>query len=196
MTEELVWQNISAKDMWVLDKLILSKYLGYSCGPAGIDVPTPGYYIVRPCVNALGLGLGASKEYLECDTNHLPLGSFWCEWFEGRHYSVDFFQQQQVLCVKGIRTSDNISRWDKWIKSHEAFAFPPFLSDIAQRYSYINLEFIEDKLIEVHFRLNEDFYGSFSEFVPVWEGESTTPPEGYVYIDLPEYHGRIGAFIR
>ena len=50
-----------------LDKLILSRKLKYNCGPVGLDVPN-GWYIVRPCVNMLGLGLGAQKVWLEKET--------------------------------------------------------------------------------------------------------------------------------
>ena len=59
--EDKVWKTINPDYIWVMDKLILSRKLGYKCGPTGIDVTEPGYYIVRPCVNALGLGLGAKK---------------------------------------------------------------------------------------------------------------------------------------
>ena len=53
--------------IWILDKLILSRKLKYNCGPVGLDVPR-GWYIVRPCVNMLGLGLGAQKVWLEKET--------------------------------------------------------------------------------------------------------------------------------
>jgi len=69
--EDLVWKTADPDDLWVMDKLILSRKLGYNCGPVGLDVPTPGYYIVRPCVNMLGLGLGAQKVWLECETVHV-----------------------------------------------------------------------------------------------------------------------------
>lgn len=84
--EDFVWKNVDPDDIWVMDKLILSRKLGYDCGPVGLDVSAPGYYIVRPCVNMLGLGLGAQQIWLEKETMHLPLGYFWGEWFEGRHF--------------------------------------------------------------------------------------------------------------
>ena len=40
----------------------------YNCGPVGQDVPHVGLYIVRPCVNMLGLGLGAKQMWLDKDT--------------------------------------------------------------------------------------------------------------------------------
>ncbi len=59
--EDFVWQTIDPDLIWVMDKLIVSRKMRYNCGPVGLDVPHPGFYIVRPCVNMLGLGLGAEK---------------------------------------------------------------------------------------------------------------------------------------
>ena len=70
---------------------IFSKKMGYNCGPSrNRRTRLFGWYIVRPCVNALGLGLGAEKVWLEQETMHHSYGYFWCEWFEGEHFSVDF----------------------------------------------------------------------------------------------------------
>ena len=88
--DDTTWENVDPNDAWALDKLVLAKKLGYNCGPAGVNVPESGEYIVRPCVNAMGLGLGARKEFLEKDTAHIKPGYFWCEMFEGRHLSVDY----------------------------------------------------------------------------------------------------------
>ena len=198
--EDKLWKTIDSEDIWIMDKLILSRKLGYNCGPVGIDVPNPGWYIVRPCVNALGLGLGAQKIYLEEDTTNLPYGHFWCEWFEGDHYSVDFLPSwgTKIMTVKGFKNPNTFTKWDKWIKvenktEHE---IPKILYPTILKYDTINLEYIGNKLIEVHLRRNEDFDGSISEFIPVWEGQDKTPPKGYQYKDYPDVHGRIGAFIK
>ncbi len=63
--EDLFWLSTDPDHLWVMDKLILARKLSYVCGPVGQDVPTPGYYIVRPCVNMLGLGLEAKKYWIE-----------------------------------------------------------------------------------------------------------------------------------
>jgi len=61
----------------------------------------------------------------------------------------------------------------------------------------VNIEYIGNKIIEIHLRPNEDFQDSnIQEFIPVWVGDDTTPPKGYRYIHSPEYNGRIGAFIK
>ena len=38
-TEDEVWAILKPEDIWIYDKLILSKKLGYVCGPIGVDVP-------------------------------------------------------------------------------------------------------------------------------------------------------------
>lgn len=194
--EDQVWQTINPDDIWVLDKLILSRKLGYTCGPVGLDVPEAGYYIVRPCVNMLGLGLGAERVWLEKETMHLPVGHFWCEWFTGRHVSIDYYNQIQMLCVEGRKPEDTFTRWNEWVRNDIKISFPQLLVDVSQRHPWINCEYIGGRLIEVHLRRNEDFDGNINHFIPVWEGETIAPPEGYSYRSYPDVHGRIGAYVK
>lgn len=193
--EDQAWKVTAADDLWVFDKLILAKKLNHNAGPVGLDVDKPGWYCVRPCVNMLGLGLGTQKVYIEKLTTHLPIGHFWCEWFEGNHYSIDYNYGKQTLAVQGKKSQSTFTRWDEWIKVDHHIPLP----NILEKYKYkewINCEYIGDKLIEVHFRENEDFKNGISHFIPVWEGQDTTPPTGYKYIDYPDVHGRIGAFVQ
>ena len=194
--EDIVWSNIDPDDIWILDKLILSRKMYYNSGPVGLDVPHPGHYIVRPCVNMMGLGLGAQRVWLEKDTCDLPVGHFWCEWFEGRHLSIDYHWGKQTLAVEGIKPANTFTRWSSWIRVADRIKLPSILDELATRHEWINCEYIGGKLIEVHLRHNEDFDGNIMYFIPVWEGESTVPPEGYKYRVYPDVHGRIGAFIK
>lgn len=193
--EDEVWKTIDPDNIWVLDKLILSRKCGYNCGPVGQDVPHPGNYIVRPCVNMMGLGLGTQIVNLEKETVHLPVGHFWCEIFEGRHLSVDYSFGIQQLCVEGFKSPDTFIKWDKWQKTNDIVPFPTVLLPFVN-HSIVNCEFVGGNLIEAHFRHNEDFADGIETFIPVWEGQSTTPPEGFTYRKYPDIHGRIGAFVR
>jgi len=195
-TEESVWQTIDTDDLWVLDKLILSKKLNYICGPVGTAVPIPNWYIVRPCVNALGLGLGTQRVWIENNTDHLPVGHFWCELFQGRHLSIDYLWGKQTLAVEGHKQNNTYTHWDSWVKVDDQIALPAIVADYAGKYQWINCEFIGGNLIEVHFRPNLDFEGNITHFIPVWKNESITPPKGYTYRDYPDIHGRIGAFVK
>ena len=196
--EDLAWINTPPEDLWIFDKLILSRHLGYNCGPAGTCVPSSGYYIVRPCVNAFGLGLGAQKQYLQDTTNHLPPGHFWCEWFEGPHYSVDYEYKMQKLTVQGFKKEHTFTRWERWTKldPQPEIKLPRVLENFQYRYQYINAEFIGDKLIEIHLRQNPDFPEGRNEYIPVWEGQHEVPPKGYEYIEDPDIHGRKGAWVK
>ena len=199
--EDLVWQNTNPNHLWALDKLIISRKLKYICGPTGIEVPKPGYYIVRPCVNAMGLGLGAQKMFIENNTDHLPLGYFWCEWFEGRHLSIDYHKGKVSLVVEGFKSEDTFTKWSKWeeIDDYEAMMysieFPEILKEFKD-FEWVNCEFIGNKLIEVHLRHNSDFPNGRNEYIPVWQGMNETPPKGYEYIQDPDVHGRIGAWVK
>lgn len=199
--EDLVWQNTNPNHLWALDKLIISRKLKYICGPTGIEVPKPGYYIVRPCVNAMGLGLGAEKMFIEDSTDHLPLGYFWCEWFEGRHLSIDYHKGKVSLVVEGYKSEDTFTKWSKWeeIDDYEAMMysveFPELLKEFKD-FEWVNCEFIGNKLIEVHFRKNEDFQWENTVFIPVFDKNQKPPSDEYRYVSYPENNGRIGGFIK
>ena len=40
------WVKCHPDDLWIFDKLILAKKLGYLCGPADVAVPESDNYIV------------------------------------------------------------------------------------------------------------------------------------------------------
>lgn len=196
--EDIAWLNTDPQDIWIFDKLILARRLGYICGPAGVDVPKDGNYIVRPVTNCVGLGLGASIEYLTVKdwTDHLDPGTFWCEIFKGDHISVDYEWGQPKLSVQGFKPKDTFTRWDKWIKVKNLIALPDLLKSFSLKYQWMNCEYIGGKLIEVHLRRNPDFDYNNKEFIPVWQGQNTKPPTGYKYVECPEAHGRVGAWIK
>jgi len=201
LDDDWVWDEVPPEHLWIFDKLILAKKCEYSAGPVGISVPHPGWYIIRPCVHVMGFGLGAQKSWIERHTEDYPLGYFWCEWFTGRHLSVDYSYGKQILCVEGHKNNSldysahTLTRWHKWIKTGDNIVLPNVL-DFLKDYPHVNCEFIGGKLIEVHFRHNPDFRWNQTEYIPVWEGENTIPPTGYTFKDDAEVHGRIGAFIK
>ena len=116
--------------------------------------PNPTFILLNPShvkKNVLGLGLGAKKVTLEKYTMHLPHGSFWCEWFEGRHLSVDYRYGEQWVCVEGFKKKNTLIKWDKWVKTDDVVPLPKVLEQFKNK-PIINCEFIGGKLIEAHFR--------------------------------------------
>jgi hypothetical protein len=91
MDDKDFWNTTDPNDLWLFDKLILSKKLGYICGPAGVSPPKESVYIVRPCVNFRMMSAGA--KFMKLSPNEhsaVPDGYFWCEVFNGRHLSFDY----------------------------------------------------------------------------------------------------------
>ena len=188
--EDYMWQHCHNDDLWIYDKLILSRKLGYVCGPVDVDVPQPGHYIVRPCVNVAGMGRDAMIEWIEKDTQHLPAGHFWCEMFEGRQLSVDYVNKKQGLTTEGFRDNLNpLWKFDKWKVVNDKIKYPKILNKLKKRYKYINCEFIDNKLIEVHLRINSDM-GEFKEVIPVWQCDEdiSLEKEGYIFVEDDDFH--------
>lgn len=201
INDEQAWNNCHPDDYWIFDKLLLSKKLGYVCGPHGVDVPKPGNYVVRPCVNLMGMGLGAEIKYLEKDTdNEMEPGTFWCKVFKGAHYSVDFYNKKQVLCVQGHKDGyTELNRWSKWEKKDKKFTYPKILEELTGQYEYINVEYKGGKVIEVHLRQNPDFMGHNSDYIkPVWQEQKNNytywMKKGEKFIHSPDVD-RIGYII-
>ena len=189
------WNAIHPEDMWAYNKLILNHRLGHLCGPAGCPVPYPGYYIVRPCINLLGMGRFSRIEWIDKDTGHFHPAEFWCELFTGTHYSVDFQYQKSKLVIVGERDEqDPLYKWKKWSKIDMEFKFPSILENLKGEYEWINCEFIGNNLIEAHFRRNPNFRYGNTVAIPVWKNEKIEKYENLVFIEAEEYH-RKGFFI-
>ena len=91
------------KYRWLFNKLEVSLKLGYDCGPAGVPITKAGNYIIRPIYNLYGMSVGVRKQWLRIEDaddiqkhKFMPAGYYWCEWFEGNHYSVDYNPQYGV----------------------------------------------------------------------------------------------------
>ena len=187
------WNHIHPSDLWVYNKLFLSRVLGYTCGPVGTTVPKPDFYIVRPSFNLLGMGRFSRKEWIEKHTDHIHPAEFWCEIFEGEHLSVDFHRQKSNLVVLGTKDpSDPYYKWKKWEKIDKSIDFPEVLKNLKGNYDWVNCEFIDGNLIEVHFRRNPDFRYNNSVAIPVWNDEKC---ENMTFIKDSDYF-RKGFYIK
>ena len=191
------WNQIHPKDIWAYNKLSLSRVLGYICGPAGTTVPKPDFYIVRPCMNLLGMGRFARKEWLEKETEHCYPSDFWCEIFQGPHLSVDFRDKKSELVVLGEKNVDDpLYKWAKWTKLDVEIEFPPILNDLVGQYEWINCEMIGNHVIEVQFRQNPDFRYQNTVAIPVWNDDKVQKnDENYTFVEDNDYLRR-GFYIK
>ena len=174
-----VWTTIDAEDLWIYDKLILSRRLGHECGPAGVAPSRTGRYCVRPISNYRMMGRGSSIVHIEQGQDTIPDGYFWCELFTGRHLSFDYNWGRQCLAVEGIRHEGRTDRFAQWQRVDDVFALPGILHAVAVRHEWLNIETIGDKIIEAHLRYNDDFEGhGANTIVPVWKEEFYNSPWG------------------
>ena len=189
------WNSIHDEDLWVYNKLFLNQRLRHLCGPVGVPVPYPGYYIVRPSINLLGMGRFSRIEWIDNVTDHLHPAEFWCEIFKGEHLIVDFQHQEAKLVVRGTRDDDDpLYKWKKWEKIDREVKFPSILSNLKGNYEWINCEFIGNHLIEVHFRRNPDFRYNNTVAVPVWRNDRPQKMGDLTFIEDKDYLRR-GFFI-
>jgi hypothetical protein len=190
------WNAIHHDDLWIYNKLQLSRVLGYKCGPIGSAVPKPDFYIVRPSINFLGMGRFAEIVWIENSTEHFHPSNFWCEVFKGEHLSVDFHYTEAKLVVRGIKDdTDPLYKWQKWEKIDKKIGFPPILSNLSGNYDWINCEFIDGNLIEVHVRQNPDFRYDNEVAIPVWDDNFCENPDFIRDLEYDTY-GRRGIYIK
>jgi len=187
--------HMNPDKLWTQDKFILSRKMGYVCGPVGAPVPKPNNYIVRPAINPMGLGLGAEIKWIEWSTIDLPLGYFWCEIFSGRHLSIDYSYGKQILAVEGEQYPHDLTKWKRWWKVDDEIPLPTILLRFENE-PLLNCEFIDGHLIEVHFRDNPNFRFNNSEYIPVWDNEQINPPLGYTFQEQFGLNSRKGGYIK
>ena len=186
---------MAVDDLWIFDKLIVSRKLNHVCGPAGVSVPCQGHYVVRPCVNLLGMGRGASIEWLTDNTDHLPPGFFWQEIFVGRHLSIDYTNSVHIRCTEGIQPPGDLTRFSRWYEVSDTPPIPQLVQDIVSRYQNVNIEMIGGQIIEIHLRGNLDFSDGAVDIIPVWRDNVILVPDGYVYTAAPDGE-RLGFYKR
>ena len=188
---------------WVFNKLEIALLCGHHAGPCPALPSAAGYYCVRPIYNLYGMGLHAEKIWLETDDNGEVMnkthpGSFWCEWFEGAHYSIDYEWDNgwQVLhASQGYNDDEDLSHFYKWQRiSPPDIELPGWLNKLANN-EVLNIEFKGNKIIEIHLRLGNlagDWAGveHAQELIPVWRDTSESMWEqyregGYKFISKP-----------
>lgn len=188
-----VWDKIPNEHLWVYDKLILSRKLGYLCGPAGVSVPKKDFYCVKPITNMAGLGVGSSIMELTDETFHLPPGTFWQTCFKGRHLSFDFKYGNQVRCSEGFATST--TRFSRWLVTQDVINVPDFILSLISQHEHSNIETIGGNIIEIHLRDNPDFDDNALEIIPVWNDYFPSVDNRFTYI--PDADGdRLGFYKR
>ena len=175
MFDDDAWKKYHHHHKW-FNKLWLAEKLGYECGPTGVSVPKKDYYIFRPIYNLSGMGVGAERRWLVPEHDVSVPGYFWCEYFDGDHFSIDFKWHldkppfwRPIRCHQGIKINpQRIERWVKWNVKDIEITLPHFFHELSD-VGIINVETIDNKIIEVHLRPNPD--PDYDEVIPVFSEE-------------------------
>ena len=174
MDDYQVWQDIPAFRR-LYNKLDLSLRLGYTCGPAGVPVPTTAEYVIRPIINLSGMGATAYVQKLKKDEDHdVPPGYFWCEMFEGDHVSINYSWRKgeifPINAIQGYNNKKELYRFFSWKKLEDIpdYDLPNFISETMSAHR-VNVEFIGGNIIEIHGRHGLDMPKDAVEIVPVWK---------------------------
>ncbi len=161
------------------NKLWVAEKFGHLCGPAGMDIPKDGTYIIRPIYNLEGMGVGAEVKDLKEGDHSTPPGYFWCEYFIGAHLSVDYVFNYDAMTggswigvssYEGYNTKNNLIQFKSWNKNYlmpELSREWQELRDVKE----INIEYIGNKIIEVHLRHGNPFRNVYDELIPVWASD-------------------------
>lgn len=178
MQDDEAYKKYPEHRKW-FNKLWIAETFGYNCGPAGVDIPSDGTYVIRPIYNLAGMGMGAEVKTLKAgDENSTPPGFFWCEYFDGLHYSTDYeWKSDRDLidgkwigksCWIGTNMPVNLTKFIEWKRSDYIPSVPREL-DVLKNVNHINVEFIGDKIIEVHLRESPD--PKYDHIIPVWASD-------------------------
>lgn len=206
-TDHEAWDAYPQHHNW-FNKLWVSEKLGYKCGPCGTAPKNSGWYIVRPIYNLSGMGVGAKKVYIKAnDHSAVSAGYFWCEWFEGTHYSAtyEFFHGKKpiwniISCWEGKTNPSMLQQFREWKRSEYIPKVPWCLNELSD-VKIINVEFKNDKVIEVHLRNTPD--PDYDHIIPTWmsdqingkilsERNDLLKKEGYVWIsDYDDADGQL-----
>ena len=195
MDDFQAWQKYPYLRTW-FNKLHVAESMGYYSGPGGVAPEASGYYCVRPIYNLDGMSVGARKQWIEAgDRTGVEPGYFWCEWFDGDQYSItyksdDLYGYKQKSCFKAERDVDRLFRFKRWTRSEEQISMPFRLEDefMFSGTEFVNIEMINNKVIEIHFRDTPD--PDYDELIPVWSDDQQTvdiyTKMGYTYIEAPD----------
>jgi len=162
-----------------MNKLWLAEKFGYICGPAGVEIPETNTYVIRPIYNLAGMGAGASVQKLaKGDYTAVPPGYFWCEYFKGQHYSVNYEWKSDTIkggnwepldCWEGTNMPINVSKFIEWKRSNYKPKLTHHFKSLGDKVTHLNVEFIDDNPIEVHLRLSPD--PDYDHIIPVWSSD-------------------------
>ena len=155
----------------IYDKLFIAYSQNISSGPMGI-YPKEYPVIFKPIINLFGMSRGFKiinnvKEY----DDNLKDGFFWMKYFPGKQINIDLILVDGNInfysALLSVDNSDGTFNYHESIPDYQLdLKIVDWIKINLQNYTgCLNLEIIDNNIIEVHLRLNGDFYLYNKDFV-------------------------------
>lgn len=171
-TDVVAWQKY-VNLRWVYNKMELCDSQNIECAPYGV-YPEKYPVFLKPMHNLNDVSVQSFfiRDIEEYDKHYYP-GSFWMEFLDGDHLSIDvvIVKGRMKWCYgfKGYRSKEDLHKFIKW----EGFQPPENLTRIANLWSFthlkdytgcVNFEIIKNRIIECHLRLENSMYFGDKKF--------------------------------
>lgn len=171
-TDEDAWHAYPHHRKW-FNKLWLSEYFDYYCGPSGTTPEKSTNYIVKPIYNLSGMGAGAKIRYLTRLTKKsIPPGHFWCEKFSGNETSITYRYKKDSFEIDTIyrpsrENKSILYKYSSWTKLKTTTCeLPEYFHMAFSDVPVLNVEFVGSNVIEIHFRDTPD--PKYNHIIPIW----------------------------
>lgn len=170
MDDVAVW-SMYPQHRWLFNKLEVALRLEYSAAPIVVPVTEAGKYVIRPIYNLYGMGVGAHVKDLDpgdAFEDHVagPPGTFWCEYFEGDHVSVDYkwVEDGKGGIHSGWRPVNamlgepgySLQTFRSWTRIEPPLRLLPGFVEVLDDVADLNIEWKGEHVIEVHLRTGND----------------------------------------
>ena len=148
----------------VYNKIWLAETQGIPCGPMGI-FPKEYPVIFKPIINLYGMSRGIKVIYSDSEYDaNIRDGMFWSKFLVGTYRCIDLIIKNGRIVFSSSLISYSSSNLDGSFDYHESDPNYEITADIREWIEVflddyvgcVNLETINDKIIEIHLRLNGD----------------------------------------
>lgn len=156
------------KYSFVYDKYQIALQQGLECGLYNGDIPNDRQLkngiVIRPIYNIMGMGYDTKIVYTMDDFDKkMRQGYFWVEYISGMHTSIDLVVKNgrvKFYCIlECVKSSITDFLYFHPIEMSLQKCIYDYINTYLYDYTgFLNIEMIDDKMIEIHLRIGNDYF--------------------------------------